>query len=133
MLCFINGINYLCHVILPGGLEVSTPTIDTIRRHEYLTTMTELRSLLGLVNVFRHFVQNFHLFAGPLNRKLRKGQPQTFDGLSNNEITSSDTLKAKLMNPLDWLFHVTWRLYRRHKCMQQSYWLCPGTEDTRSN
>lgn len=40
-----------------------------------LRTQTELRSFLGLVNVYRRFVQNFSDVAAALNALLRKVQP----------------------------------------------------------
>lgn len=39
--------------------------------------------------------------ASPLNKKLRKGQLRTFDELADDEITDLETLKVKLLEPLE--------------------------------
>lgn len=57
----------------------------------------EPRSFLGLWTVFRRFVLNLACVATLLNRKLRKGQMQTFQWLIDDEITSFETPKAKLV------------------------------------
>lgn len=61
--------------------------------------MTVLRSFLELCNDFRRFVPNSAHFAAPLNKKLREGHPQSFDGLTDDEIAILGTLKAKLVEP----------------------------------
>lgn len=46
------------------------------------------------------FVTNIFCVAAPFNKKLQKGQPKSFDGLSDKEITALETLKWKLIEPL---------------------------------
>lgn len=80
----------------PWAPEVSTRTIDAICGLKYPTTVTGLRSLFALCNVFCRFVPNFARFAALLNKKLHKGKLQTFHRLSNDEIIASEILKACL-------------------------------------
>lgn len=72
--------------------------MDAIRGLEYHTTVTELRSFSGLC-IFSLFAPNFAGVLGMLNRKLFKGQPQTFDILCSNEMKVWETLKPKLVEP----------------------------------
>lgn len=96
---FTTRISYFGHVIHPGRLEVPTRTIDAIRRHHYPTIVTELRSFSGLCNVFGRFVPRLPCVAVLLNKNIRKGQLETFDGSTDDEITALQTLKARLMKP----------------------------------
>lgn len=57
----------------------------------------ELLLLLGLCDAFLHFVLNFACVVVSLNKKLRKGQLPSFEGISDDEITVFETLKARLM------------------------------------
>lgn len=66
-------IDQLVNVICPERLKVLTRTIDEIRRAEYPTTVTEIRSFLGLCEVYRQFVLNFACVAALLSKKLLKG------------------------------------------------------------
>lgn len=86
-------------MLLSQRPEVSTQTIQVIRGLEHPANLTELQSSLGLCNVFCRLVQKLAV-ATPLNKKLRNGQPQTFDKLSNDEITALERLKIKLANPV---------------------------------
>lgn len=56
---FLNGVNYLRHVICPGHLKVSTQMIDEVQGLQHPANLTELRSFFGFCNVFRRLVPNF--------------------------------------------------------------------------
>ena len=62
--CFVEKIKYLGHVVRPGTL----------------TQLTQLRSFLGLCNVYRRFVPHYAKIAHPLNQLLKKGQPVQLEG-----------------------------------------------------
>lgn len=72
-----NRIDYLCRAIRPGRFQVSTRTIVAICGLQYPTSMTELRSFLGLCNVLHLFLPDFARVTPPFNKKLRKCQLQT--------------------------------------------------------
>lgn len=61
-----------------------------------MTTVTEVRSILGLCKVFRWFVSNFARVAALLRRRLREGPLEPFDGFAVKEIKALGPLKAKL-------------------------------------
>ncbi len=56
---FGQSVNYLGHTIRPGLLEVANRNTDAIQGFKVPTTQTELRSFLGLRNVYRSFIPNF--------------------------------------------------------------------------
>lgn len=69
--------------------------IDALCRLKYQTNLTQLQSFLRLCNVFRRFVPNFKYVANLLDEKIRKGQLQTFDRLSDEKVSSFETLEAE--------------------------------------
>jgi Reverse transcriptase (RNA-dependent DNA polymerase) len=75
---FQTKVNYLGHAICPGRLAVAQKSIDTVEKAIYPTKRTELRSFLGMCNVYIRFVEAFAKIAAPLTDFLKKGQPETF-------------------------------------------------------
>jgi RNase H-like domain found in reverse transcriptase len=63
------------------------------------TTQTELRSFLGLCNVYRRFIKGFAKIAAPLNILLRKGETSQLSPLSPEQVFAFDTLRASLLHP----------------------------------
>ena len=59
----------------------------------------EVRSFLGICNVYRKFVKDFTKIATPLNKKLNKGKPTKWESLTDGEMTAFETLKEKLVKP----------------------------------
>lgn len=74
-------IGFLGHVTRPGRLEVVTGMTEGIHRPEFLTSMSELWSFLGLCNVICRV-------ATLLSNKRCASAPQTFDRLANVESTA---------------------------------------------
>jgi len=50
----------------------------SLREAKPQTTWTQLRSFLGLLNVYRRFIDMFSKKAGPLNELLKKDPPENF-------------------------------------------------------
>lgn len=78
---------------------MSTRTVESVRGLQLPTNLTEHRSFLELCNVIPSFALIFSRVAISLNKKLLNDQLQTFDGMSDEEITALETLKAKLIEP----------------------------------
>ena len=76
---FSDKIEYLGHIIKPGRLEVDEANTRSLRDARPPTTKTQLRSFLGLVNVYRRFIEDFAKVSGPLNELLKKGAPDKFE------------------------------------------------------
>jgi hypothetical protein len=72
---FKDTVDYLGHVIRPGRLGVAEKNTNALKRATLPRTQTELRSFLGLCNVYRRFVPRFAALAAPQNIYLTKGNP----------------------------------------------------------
>ena len=96
---FTRSVNYLGHVVRPGKLEVASKTCKSVQEFLEPTTQTELRSFLGLCNVYRRFVKNFARISSPLNDLLTKGRPKELEPFTEAEYSAYKELKEKLVSP----------------------------------
>jgi RNase H-like domain found in reverse transcriptase/Reverse transcriptase (RNA-dependent DNA polymerase) len=96
---FKETVDYLGHVIRPGKLSVAEKKTATLKNTEHRKPQTELRSFLGLSNVYRRFVRGFAKIAAPLKLLLRKGETPQLGPLSYEQVNSFDTLRDALLNP----------------------------------
>jgi hypothetical protein len=95
---FQPTVDYLGHVIHPGKLAVAEKNIDSIKKAIYPKTRTELRSFLGMCNVYRRFVDKFAKIASPLSDLLKKGQPEMLV-LNKEQQDAFNKLKDALIKP----------------------------------
>jgi hypothetical protein len=72
---FTDSVRYLGHVIRPGTLEIDKASVASLKNARAPETQSEIRSFLGMCNVYRRFLKNFAHTAEPLNALLRAGQP----------------------------------------------------------
>lgn len=63
----------------PGRLQVAQKITEAIKWLPYLITVSEMRSFLGLCNVYRGHVPNFAKLFLPLSQKLKKEAPRPFE------------------------------------------------------
>jgi hypothetical protein len=61
--------------VTPQGIEVDEAKIEAIKSWPIPATLTQLRSFLGLVGFYRHFMRDFSTIAAPLNDLTKKGVP----------------------------------------------------------
>ena len=99
--CSFSEISVDClgHVVRPGKLEVAAKNCESIKQAKASANQTELRSFLGMCNVYRRFVPNFARVAAPFNRKLSKGEPYAFETLTDREYEAFHNLRDKLVRP----------------------------------
>jgi hypothetical protein len=96
---FRDTVSYLGHVIHPGKLEVAVKNTEALKGAKPPTNQTQLRSFLGLCNVYRRFVPGFSKISGPLNALLRKGESPNFGMLNEEQLQSFNYLREKLLHP----------------------------------
>jgi hypothetical protein len=80
-------------------LSVAEKNTKALQTAKPPTTQSELRSFLGLCNVYRRSISGFAKIASPLNALLLKGESPQSGVLSDKQLQSFDTLRAKLLNP----------------------------------
>ncbi|GFO40607.1 retrovirus-related pol polyprotein from transposon 17.6 [Plakobranchus ocellatus] len=67
-----------CRLMSSGTLVPVQKKMDKILQLSIPVKKKEVRSLLGLVNYYRHFIADFALISAPLSDLLRKGTPEKF-------------------------------------------------------
>ena len=64
---------FLEHVVSTDGIYVDPHKVEVVANWEQPTTVTEVRSFLGLAGYCRRFIEGFSNIAGPLHCLTRKG------------------------------------------------------------
>ncbi|CAL9012614.1 unnamed protein product, partial [Prunus brigantina] len=70
---WLDRISFLGHVISAEGIYVDPQKIEAVMNWPQPTSVTEIRSFLGLAGYYRRFVEGFSVIAAPLTRLTRKG------------------------------------------------------------
>jgi RNase H-like domain found in reverse transcriptase/Reverse transcriptase (RNA-dependent DNA polymerase) len=96
---FSETVDYLGHVIRPGRLVVAEKNTIALKTAPLPRTQTELRSFLGLCNVYRRFVPRFSTIATPLNVMLCKGMPPQLGPLPPAAFAAFTKLRDRLLSP----------------------------------
>ena len=65
---------YLGHIITGDGIAVDPEKIRAIMDWSTPTSVSEVRSLMGLAGYYRHFVKDFSRVAHPITSLQRKGK-----------------------------------------------------------
>jgi len=72
---FSDEVEYLGHIVRPGQLHVRNKKVDALKHAKLPTKQTQLKSFLGLCNVYRRLVKDFAKRAKPLNALTRAEIP----------------------------------------------------------
>ena len=91
-----KSVPYLGHTITPGKLHVAAQTVEAVRGFLPPKTQSDVRSFLGLCNVYRRFVPSFARVAAPLTDLLRKGKPAQLEDFGEKESEAFENLKQLL-------------------------------------
>ena len=90
---WLSRVGFLGHVVSVDGIYVDPHKVEAVANWEQPTTVTEVRSVLGLAGYYRRFIKGFSKIAGPLHCLTRKGVK--FEWTDKCE-ESYQTLKEKL-------------------------------------
>nr|GEW05730.1 hypothetical protein [Tanacetum cinerariifolium] len=71
---WLGQVAFLGHIVTADGITMDPAKVDAISKWPRPTTVTEVRSFLGLARYYRRFVEGFSLLALPLTKLLRKGE-----------------------------------------------------------
>ena len=70
-----DRIQFLGHVVSAEGIAVDPSKVEVVRAWPTPTTVTEIRSFLGLAGYYRRYVEGFSRIALPLTRLTQKDIP----------------------------------------------------------
>nr|GEZ87888.1 retrotransposon protein, putative, Ty3-gypsy subclass [Tanacetum cinerariifolium] len=70
---WLQQVAFLGHIVSADGITMDPSKVEAIIKWPRPTTMTEMRSFLGLVGYYRRFVEGFSGLALPLTKLMRKG------------------------------------------------------------
>ena len=91
---WMREVKFLGHVVSHGGISIDSRKVGAILNWEQPTTITEVRSFLGLAGYYRRFVKDFSQIALHLTKLNRKNAP--FEWMPECEQSFQD-LKKRLM------------------------------------
>jgi hypothetical protein len=94
---WIGEVPFLGHIISDGGISVDPAKVKEIMEWRVPTTVTEIRSFLGLAGYYRRFIEGFSKIAKPMTSLLEKGREFKWDEKCQD---SFDQLNKRLMSPL---------------------------------
>jgi len=97
---FSDEVEYLGHIVRPGQLHVHNKNVDALKHAKFPTTKTQLKSFLGMCNVYRWFVKDFDIFAAkPLNALTRAEIPPDLPPPTDAAIAAFEDLRNALLCP----------------------------------
>jgi hypothetical protein len=70
----IDEVSFLGHIISNGGISVDPAKVKEITTWRVPTTVTEVRSFLGVTGYYRRFIEGFSKIAKPMTSLLEKGR-----------------------------------------------------------
>jgi hypothetical protein len=93
---WIDKVPFLGHIISNGRISVDPAKVKEIMAWSIPTTVTEIRSFLGLAGYYQRFIEGFSKIAKSMTLLLEKGREFKWDEKCQE---SFDQLKKRLMSP----------------------------------
>ncbi|XP_070021933.1 uncharacterized mitochondrial protein AtMg00860-like [Nicotiana sylvestris] len=72
---WLKSVELLGHIVSGEGIKVFPKKIKVVQGWPHPTSVTKIRSFLGLTGYYKRFVQGFSSIASPLTRLTQKGAP----------------------------------------------------------
>ena len=72
---WLDSVAFLGHIVSAEGISVDPQKVEAILNWKPPTSVTEIRSFLGLAGYYRKFVEGFSKIATPLTRLTKKEEP----------------------------------------------------------
>ncbi|KAL0544064.1 hypothetical protein IC582_019175 [Cucumis melo] len=91
---WLKQVSFMSHVVSKAGVSVDPAKIEAVTGWTRPSTVSEVRSFLGLAGYYRRFVENFSRIATPLTQLTRKGAPFVWSKTCED---SFQNLKQKLV------------------------------------
>jgi len=96
---FTNEVEYLGHIVRPGRLSVNEKNLKAIKTASLRQTQTQLRSFLGMCNVYSRFTVDFAQTSKPLNNLNSVKLPKRLSPSTPEEQAAFDKLSEQLCHP----------------------------------
>ncbi|TYK21774.1 pol protein [Cucumis melo var. makuwa] len=91
---WLKQVSFLGHVVSKAGVSVDPAKIEAVTSWPRPSTVSEVRSFLGLAGYYQQFVENFSRIATPFTQLTRKGAPFVWSKACED---SFQNLKQKLV------------------------------------
>jgi hypothetical protein len=69
----IKEVPFLGHMVLPEGIAVDPSKVKEVFDWKPPTSVSKVRSFIGLAGYYRRFILNFSMVAKPITELLKKG------------------------------------------------------------
>ena len=97
---FSDEVEYLGHIVRPGQLHVHNKNLDALKHAKFPTTKTQLKSFLGMCNVYRLFVKDIAKRPKPLDALTKAEIPPDLPPPTDATIAAFEDLRNALLCPL---------------------------------
>ncbi|GJY22453.1 reverse transcriptase, partial [Tanacetum coccineum] len=94
---WLQQVAFLGHIVSADGIIMDPSKVEAITKWPRPTTVTEVRSFLGLAGYYRRFVEGFSQLALPLTQLMRKGEKFVW---TDERQESFEELKRRLVSAL---------------------------------
>ena len=94
---WLRQVSFLGHVVSKDEILVDPTKKEVVTKWKRPTTVTEIRSFLGLAGYYRRFVQDFARIASPLTQLTKKDVPFVWNDTCE---ASFEELKQRLVSTL---------------------------------